>query len=207
MRKINAVLIIGILTIVAVAAAFYHYVGSSCEISISGDDWGVFGDYFGGVAGTLLSFISIILLVYTVRVQIEQLSNSEHEMLKRDLLAHVTKADNEIQHWLLRKLAYEAVVGETVEFGDIVWGLVNSNAVNRKEFSIAAERLLKLTCLYCEALELYRANINGYFIFKYHQQKAQSLVSFLKENQQFLNQMAGPSLSFCQMGLNGSNDA
>lgn len=207
MRNMNAVLILGILTILAVVAAFYHYVGSSRKISISGDDWGVFGDYFGGVAGTLLSFISIILLVHTVRIQIKQLANSEHEVLKRDLLAHVTKADDEIQHWLLRKLAYVGIEGETIEFGDIVWGLVSSSVVNSGEFRIAAERLLKLTCLYCGALALYRDNIDSYFIFNYHKQKAQSLVSFLKENQQLLNQMAGPSLDVCQMHLDGSSDA
>lgn len=92
----------------------------------------------------------------------------------------MTKADDEIQHWLLRKLAYEKIEGESVEFGDIVWGLVSSSSVNSKEFGIAADRLLKLTCFYCEALALYRDNIDGYFIFKYHGKRRNLWCHFLK---------------------------
>ncbi|MDI3258914.1 MAG: hypothetical protein QJR02_04370 [Sinobacteraceae bacterium] len=206
MLRILFVLVVGLLLIAGVGGAYYVHVGVDKIFSTNGQDWAQFGDYFGGVAGALLSFLSILLLVYTIYLQSEQLSDAQHEILKRDLLAHVTKADEEITHWLERKLAALNLAGETVEFGDVVWGLLEPNYVNAKEFKLATTRLHKLTCLYCEALALYRDNIDPYFIFKYHRQKAQTLLDFLKAHQELLGQMAAPSLQFCQMHLDGRHE-
>ncbi|SCX25210.1 hypothetical protein SAMN05216379_12626 [Nitrosomonas eutropha] len=205
MSRILLVLIVGLLLIATVGGIYYAYVGFDKPFSTSGEDWGQFGDYFGGVSSALLAFISILLLVYTIHLQSEQLSGVQHEMLKRDLLAHVTKADDEIMHWLERELA-ALKSGETVEFGDVVWGILEPNYINPKEFKLATVRLHKLTCLYCEALALYRDNIDPHFIFKYHHQKAQSLLNFLKDHQKLLDRMAGPSLQFCQMHLDGKHE-
>lgn len=195
----------GLLVISIVSGAYYFIVGSAYPLSSNGEDWGNFGDYFGGVAGALLSFLSILLLVYTIHLQIHQLSDAQHETLKRDLLAHVTKADDEIERWLQRKLPYRSMSGQTVEFGDVVWGILQSRDINGQEFERAVVRLHVLTCLYCEALALYRDNIDPYFIFKYHKQKAKTLLGFLEEHRALLGQMAGPSLNFCQMHLDGKH--
>ncbi|WP_221927948.1 hypothetical protein, partial [Xanthomonas graminis] len=66
MKRILLVFVVGVLLIVAVGGAYYAHVGVDRPISNSGEDWGQFGDYFGGLAGALLSFVSILLLVYTV---------------------------------------------------------------------------------------------------------------------------------------------
>lgn len=205
--RILSVVVLGLLIISATVGAYYFIVGAAHPLSSSGEDWGNFGDYFGGVAGALLSFLSIVLLVYTVHLQIHQLSAAQHETLKRDLLAHVTKADDEIERWLQRKLAYTSMSGQTVEFGDVVWGILKSEDINPPEFERAVVRLHVLTSLYCEALALYRDNIDPYFIFKYHKQKAQALLDFLKGHRALLGQMAGPSLQFCQMHLDGKHES
>ena len=203
MSKILIVFIVGLFLIGVVGIAYYGFVGIGRPFSSHGQDWAQFGDYFGGVAGALLSFLSILLLVYTIHLQSEQLLQARWEARKRDQLAHVTKADDEIMHWLGRKIAILHTKDETIEFGDVVWGLLAPDYVNPKEFQVATERLLKLTCLYCEALDLYRTNVDPYFIFKYHRQKAQTLLDFLNKHQSQLNPMAGPSLMLCQKGING----
>jgi len=203
MLRILVVLSLGMLSIATVAGAYYFIIGAAHPLSTDGERWGQFGDYFGGVAGTLLSFLSVLLLVYTVHLQNRQLSDTQQETLKRDLLAHVTKADEEIERWLQRKLAFISMSGETVELGDVVWGILKETDINPREFERAVVRLHALTCLYCEALALYRDNIDPYFIFRYHRQKAQSLLEFLAKHEALLGQMAGPSLRFCQMGLDG----
>ncbi|MBN8734936.1 MAG: hypothetical protein J0H27_01575 [Xanthomonadales bacterium] len=207
MKRILLVFLIGVALLLAVGGLFYTHVGIRHVLSHNASDWASFGEYFGGVAGTLLAFISILLLVYTVYIQNEQLSNAQHQMLKRDLLAHVTKADDEIGHWLGRQIALPSLSGATVEFGDVVWGLLEPKQVDPKEFQRAVVRLHVLTCLYCEALALYRDNIDPYFIFKYHRQKAESLLKFLTTHQVLLGPMAGPSLKFCQMGLDGQHES
>lgn len=207
MTRILAVFVIGMLLILAVSGAYYAHVGLGQSFSPIGEYWAEFGNYFGGVAGPLLSFISILLLVYTIHLQHEQLSDAQHETLKRDLLAHVTKADDEIIHWLERELAVHNREEKTVQFGDVVWGLLEPAYVNRNEFKRAAVRLHRLTSLYCEALALYQDNIDTYFIAKYHRQKAQALLNFLKEHGHLLGQMAAPSIKLCQMHLDGQHEA
>lgn len=207
MKRILLVFAIGVALLFAVSGYFYVHVGVGHPLSHNATNWANFGKYFGGVAGTLLAFISILLLVYTVYLQSEQLESAQHQMLKSDLLAHVTKADDEIGHWLGRQIALPSLSGATVEFGDVVWDLLEPRQVDAKEFQRAVVRLHVLTCLYCEALALYRDNIDPYFIFKYHRQKAESLLKFLTAHQEQLGQMAGPSLQFCQMHLDGKHEA
>lgn len=207
MKRILLVFVIGVALLLAVSGFFYTHVGLGYQLSKNATDWASFGEYFGGVAGPLLAFISILLLVYTVSLQSEQLADAQHQILKRDLLAHVTKAEDEISHWLGREIALPSLSGATVEFGDVVWGLTKPKQVDAREFNRAVVRLHVLTCLYCEALALYRDNIDPYFIFKYHRQKAESLLKFLKEHVDLLGQMAGPSLQFCQMHLDGKYEA
>lgn len=64
MIRVALVFIVGALIMGAAAGAFRHWVGGELPVSASGQDWGIFGDYFGGIAGTLLSFLSILLIVY-----------------------------------------------------------------------------------------------------------------------------------------------
>ena len=90
----------------------------------------------------------------------------------------------------------------------MVWGIVQPGYVNPNEFKPAVTRLATLTFLYCEALALYRDNgMDPFFIFKDHKQKAQSLVDFLTNHIGLLGNMAGPSLKFCQMHLDGVHEA
>ena len=105
MFRILLVFAIGLLLIAMVGGVYYAFVGAGHPISTSGVAWAQFGEYFGGVTGALLSFISILLLVYTVHLQSQQLSDARHELFKQDLLAHVSKADAEIDRRLRRKLA------------------------------------------------------------------------------------------------------
>ena len=181
----------------AVTTGFHYWVGSGLPMSRSGQDWGVFGDYFGGVAGTLLSFLSILLIVYTIHQQSVQIASAQYEALRKDLLQHISKADDEVERWLHKKLA-ATTQGELVEFGDVVWGLVKAGFVSSNELKAALERLLKLTCTYCGSLGLYKDNINTHFIYQQHRQKAEDLVSFLEAHIDKLPQMAAPALAICR---------
>jgi uncharacterized membrane protein len=207
MTRILAFLLTGLLLIAAVVGVFFNFVNLGKPALSDGQYWALFGTYFGGVAGPLLTFLSILLIVYTVNQQSNQIASADHETLKRDLLAHITKADEEIDHWLQRQLPMPRPDGLTVEFGDIVWGLANSNCASSPEFRVAIDRLHYLTSLYCEALGLYRDNIDPHFIFAYHRKKAESLLAFLMKHRDHLGPMSGPSLAFCQMNLDGQHKA
>lgn len=198
MIHILLVFLAGVAVIMAVLLAFYFHVGADLSLSNGAQDWALFGDYFGGVAGALLSFLSILLIVYTIHLQSRQIESAQVETLKRDLLQYVSKADEEIERWLQRKLS-AATHDSDVEFGDIVWGLVKPNDANQDEFVAAVTRLHKLTCTYCASIGLYKDNINTHFIFQHHSQKAEDLIAFLESHQDRLSSMAGPSLAFCKL--------
>ena len=52
------------------------------------DDWGYFGDFFGGLVGTLVSLVAVVLVYLTYRLQKVELRetskalNSQNEQLK-----------------------------------------------------------------------------------------------------------------------------
>lgn len=203
MIRTIAVLLVGLGIIVVTAVAYYYWVGRGAPISTLGEDWAVFGSYFGGVAGALLSFVSVILILFTIHQQRRQIAATEDENRKNDLLLHISKADEEIERWLHKRLA-STTDGQTVEFGDVAWGLVRPGYVQNAELAPALERLLKLTCTYCGAIALYEANINTHFIYQQHRQKAQDLVAFLEKHISVMSQMTGPSLLICKHHLNGN---
>lgn len=167
--------------------------------------WRLFWWRLWGVSGAFLAFISVLLIVYTIDQQSRQIENFRDEASKRDLLQNVSKADEEIERWLKKRLAAQQGDKE-VEFGDIVWGIVKPSYANSNEFSAALIRLHKLTCAYCVTLGLYKDNIDTYFIFQQHRQKADELIHFLEEHQDKLSNMAGPSLGFCKIHLHGKSE-
>ncbi|MCJ1881873.1 hypothetical protein [Pseudomonas nitroreducens] len=197
-------IVVGLLGVVVILGVFlsYFYIGDfSLSASSENIDWSSFGSYFGGVAGPLLTFISVFLLVYTIRQQRVQLESMFEENIKQDMLRYLGRIDDEI----LRLLGKEINVGEMglVQFGDIVSGLFVPAQVHEASFRVMLERLMQHTAYYCEAIALYRENVNSYFVFKAHRQRAEELVSYLENNLERLGQMAGPSLVFCRMHLEG----
>lgn len=65
-------LTIGILALAVVASIIIYAVSFyNREFASSPEDFGVFGDYAGGVAGTLIGLISVVFLYRTYRVQVE----------------------------------------------------------------------------------------------------------------------------------------
>lgn len=179
--------------------ASYFFLGQFSPVpSMENADWGAFGSYFGGIAGPAFTFLSALFIAATIRQQ-------RQEMIKQDMLRYLMKIDDDISHLLTREIH----VGNNrfVELGDMVSGIESPAGFHEPSYKAALEKLLRLTASYCEAIALYRANVDGYFIFKAYQQRARELVAYLGERTKYLNQMAGPTLGFCKLHIEGSSDA
>jgi hypothetical protein len=183
---------LALLLVVAVCAPFYLVIGSESVVSRDAKDWSDFASYAGGLLAPALAFISILLVLYTIE-------RRDREATKRDLLANVEKADAAVSHWLQRSLP--ASSGSPREYGDVVWGLVDTVAVDASHLKRADERLVELVCYYSQTLALYRDNIDHYFIYQYHHDRAAALIYYLEERVRTLQQMAGPSLAMCRTVL------
>jgi hypothetical protein len=205
MLRFVGVSLVALGVVAGVAAAFYLGVGVGAKPSEAAKDWADFGSFFGGVAGALLSFFTVLLLIYNAQQQANQIEEAQHEARKRDLLQYITRAEDHLDHWLARKLP--ALEGGHVELGDIVWGLHLPSVVERSHFDKSLDRLLQLTCGYSVALGLYRANIDHHFTYQLHRNKASKLLDYLHAHQDSLPQIAAVSIEFCRLHIEGKTAA
>lgn len=60
----------------------YIMVFAKNGVSNAPDDWGIFGDYFGGILNPLLAFLALIALLVTIKLQINELSITRKEFEK-----------------------------------------------------------------------------------------------------------------------------
>jgi len=51
----------------------FHFNGIT---STTNTDWRTFGDFFGGVLNPILAFLSFVILLYTVQLQIKELKEN-----------------------------------------------------------------------------------------------------------------------------------
>lgn len=72
---------LAIFGVVVLVVAFVTYRKQFAgDYSPSGSDWGLFGDYIGGVAGTLLAFATLIALVVALVVQATELEETRQAL-------------------------------------------------------------------------------------------------------------------------------
>jgi uncharacterized membrane protein len=79
---ISIISAIAIYIFVVLRIYFTHYKGFSTNA-----DWGTFGDYFGGTLNPILSFLSLIAVLYTITLQTHELKLSREEIersIKKD---------------------------------------------------------------------------------------------------------------------------
>ena len=77
------------------------------------DDWGYFGDFFGGLVGTLVSLVAVVLVYLTYRLQKVELRetskalNSQNEQLKIQQFENTFFKLLERKESLIRSLDYK----------------------------------------------------------------------------------------------------
>lgn len=87
-------IIIASLIIVGVFGLYLIYFSNG--ISTDQSYWGQFGDYFGGTLNPILSFITIIVLIYTLRIGYKTLEISKQELDKATKMLGLAKDEIEV---------------------------------------------------------------------------------------------------------------
>ncbi len=88
--------IIGIAVVVVLIVFFLYLYFFSGGFSNKHNEWGLFGDYFGGTLGPILSFITILILIYTLRIGYKTLTISKQELKKATDMLKLAK--EEVEH-------------------------------------------------------------------------------------------------------------
>lgn len=74
----NVFYIVLIFVVVVVGFYIFNFLGK--PLSDKAEDWGVFGDFIGGTLNPLLAFFSFMLLLLNLKLQREQLDNTEEQL-------------------------------------------------------------------------------------------------------------------------------
>ncbi|MFJ5399267.1 hypothetical protein [Pectobacterium sp. CHL-2024] len=108
-NKKTIISIVSALVILAVPIILY-VLNMSGEFSQKNDDWGYFGSYIGGVYSVILSFLSLIAILYfnyeSRKINKEQMSilsseqfTREFTLLLRELNSAIDKKNNRRHQW------------------------------------------------------------------------------------------------------------
>lgn len=164
--------------------------------------WGAFGSYFGGVLGPVMSFGSVVILLLTIMQQHSQLKSLSEQRLKEEQRHHLESIATEIDRVLSRNVA--TVEGTQFPFRDLVYGYVlrfdNYASLQVRRLK---SRLVSFTFAYCEAIALYRANIDTNFSYRVHWSRADEICQWILTHQDYLGDNDRLALQFARQHLNG----
>ncbi|TXH70788.1 MAG: hypothetical protein E6Q83_04520 [Thiothrix sp.] len=82
-KTLNIILVfIGIFSVFAILGVllFYFYHHFYQDISTNNADWGTFGDFLGGSLNPILSFLGLMALLLTIRLQLKELKETRDEL-------------------------------------------------------------------------------------------------------------------------------
>lgn len=164
----------GLFIILLPIVLFYYYVGNGLAFSNCDQNWAAFGSYFGGITGPLLSFLSIILILYTIK-------QNKDDIEKTNCLNKFEKMDHDLSLLFQLKLAPNTGTCPEVEFQSIYFGAVEITYPNKKEIKAALIELYKITASYYLAY-ITKRNLDQ-DSEKYYKSKVKKLIDFLNKNQ------------------------
>lgn len=95
--------LIGVATLITSAAVVAPWiVVFHGPLSKTPQDWGAFGDYFGGVLSPILMMLTILVAFQTIRQQQREISQLSRESSKHDLLEIIKMVETDFQDELKR---------------------------------------------------------------------------------------------------------
>ncbi|WP_410756668.1 hypothetical protein [Citrobacter youngae] len=146
MKKINILIYIsGIISIVAVG--FWMFVFASKPLSNQTTNWSDFGSYIGGVIGPILSFVSIILVLHTIK----QTQDNHKEQIKLIRNEHVYTKFIDLSSYLDETIKKSWISNNTITstmIRDIYTSVVCHRLFNDDNLSIAAKEAIQLESIY-----------------------------------------------------------
>jgi len=167
-------------------------------------EWANFGNYLGGVAGPLLSFLALVAVVWTVRLQYDLLRRDQE---KQTAEQHVRWLESIYRDVL--DLLHAPISSTQGNEATTTWAVLHQE-VDRSTASPAVlkarlEELLKLVTQYCQAVGLYRENVTEYFDARIFQDRGARLLDSLKPFLPMLGANAAIPIEFCDMHLRGES--
>ena len=189
MRWIAGIFVVVALAIVAGTSWIYFNALNVPFASLKATDWISFGTYFGGVAGPLLTFLTVIGLVFTLLMQNHQLEQVSHSNLKDQHVRMLIEIGRDLDAMEAQHLSSD------VTLGSILSGAGSLQRPIEDSFRIALQRYVQVLGYYAQGVELYRDNISPYFDCRAFEQRGLRLLARVEPYGQYLGGMGGIGLA------------
>ncbi|WP_455923679.1 hypothetical protein [Pseudomonas putida] len=98
------------------AVVFMYVIQFGYHFSTEHDDWGTFGDYFGGVLNPLVAVFGFLGVLHSLHLQRQQLSQLVVDRKGEEVLAAIKDLDAQISERLKISIGFSfSAIGEKVE--------------------------------------------------------------------------------------------
>jgi len=195
---------LGLLVLFVTIAAFPLLGHFGPAFSRNSNEWANFGNYLGGAAGPLLSFLALMAVAWTVRLQYDLLRRDQQKQIVDQ---HIRWLDG-IYRDILDVLNAPIRSAQGPEYAT-AWAVlhheIDQATVNPAVLKARFEELLKLVTQYCQAVALYRENVTEFFDARIFQDRGARILDSLKPFLSVLGPNAAMPIEFCDMHLRGEN--
>ncbi|RDS78950.1 hypothetical protein DWU98_20245 [Dyella monticola] len=201
-----AVIIFALLGLVIVAGtigAYFWLGGFASSLSHQTTDLANFGSYVGGVAGPLLSFLALVAVVWTVRLQYELLERDRQRQLADQHVRWLDALYRDMQEILHAPLVTTAPQPSVTSLRAVLDKETDMMAIEPALFKGRLTELMELLGQYSEAVALYRDNITAYFDLKVFADRGARILDRIKPFHSTLGNMSPITIEFCDMHLRG----
>lgn len=99
---------IALLIMLIVLGFYYFHFNIDDKLSPKQDTWGTFGDYVGGTLNPILSFLSLIALLWTISIQSNELELTRKELERSALAQEESKKNFDEQLKTLARQQFES---------------------------------------------------------------------------------------------------
>ena len=201
-----AIAIFALLGLVIVAGTIGTYLwlgGFAHAFSHQTTDWANFGSYVGGVAGPLLSFLALIAVVWTLRLQYELLGRDRERQLADQHVRWLDALYRDMQEVLHAPLAMKEAQSSATTLRAVLDKETESTAIELALFKGRLTQLMELLAQYSEAVALYRDNITAFFDLRIFADRGARLLDRIKPFHTTLGNTSPITIEFCDMHLRG----
>lgn len=191
------------LVILAGTIGAYLWLGGFAVLSHQTMDWANFGSYVGGVAGPMLSFLALIAVVWTLRLQYELLQRDRERQLADQHVRWLDALYRDMQEILHAPLAVTTGHARTTTLRAVLDKDAEATAIEPIVFKGRLTELMELLGQYCEAVSLYRNNITAFFDLRVFADRGARILDRVKPFHAALGNLTPITIEFCDMHLRG----
>lgn len=194
--------LLGLLVLVGTIVTYFWLGGFYTSPSDHATELANLGVYVGGIAGPLLSFLALIAIVWTLRLQSESLQRDRDRQLADQHVRWLETTYKDIQDLLESPFNGEPGSSPATLRG-VLYGEVKEVAVDRDALKARVTELMQLLIQYCEAVALYRINISKFFDLRIFVDRGARLLDRVKPFHAMLGSTSPITIEFLDMHLRG----